>query len=80
MTDDPKPYYKKYHVIRTDNGDYVHERTFTLVPSRDECAVPALLAYADAVEGKNPELAEDLREWCLEFGEPSLGEDEEAVE
>lgn len=59
---DPKGYYEKFTVIRNDTGEEVTEPRFTLIPSHDEHAKAALLAYADSCESENPGLAADLRE------------------
>lgn len=41
-------------------GDVVTEFTFTLIPEHDPDADVALIAYAKAVRGKNPQLADGI--------------------
>jgi hypothetical protein len=59
---DPAGYYEKFTVIRRSTGEEVSEFRFVLVPGHDPHAVVALRAYADSVEGENPQLASELRE------------------
>lgn len=64
---DERGFYHKYRTIRRSNGEELDpETTFTLVPSRDPHAKPAIEAYIASVEKDNPELAEDLRKQFLE--------------
>lgn len=66
---DTSRYHRKFLVIRTKDLTVVEENTFTLVPSRDPWAKPALLAYASACEAEAPELAADLRRLSRLAGE-----------
>lgn len=58
---DTRPFFRKFRVVRIETGEEVLEPTFTLIPSRDPWAAPALLAYADACAKDAPDLAHDLR-------------------
>jgi hypothetical protein len=62
---DPRPYYPKFIVTRTETGEVVNEDTFTLIPAHDRHAIYALRAYADACWHDNPALADDLRALAL---------------
>lgn len=51
---------RKYIVLKSDTGESV-ENCFVLRPDKDEAAIAALLAYAEATE--NQVLAADIRKW-----------------
>jgi hypothetical protein len=58
--------YRKYHVERTDNQDWVGRKHdgcnyFVLDLTHDPFAVRALMAYADACRESHPLLAFDLQ-------------------
>lgn len=55
--------YNKFNVTRTDGPGGKHDgcRYFVLDLNHDPFARAALIAYADACEGRCPELAADLR-------------------
>lgn len=60
---DPDEFYPKFSVVRGSTGEKVDPQTcFTLIPSNDPFAVPALEAYAAACEETMPGLARDIRE------------------
>lgn len=64
-TRDERGYHKKFRVIRTETGEEVEERTFTLIPSKDPAARIALAAYARASREiyDNEDLDDDLNGW-----------------
>ena len=53
-------YWQKYRVIDNRTGEEVHERTFTIKLDSDPHAAAAMRAYANAVWGDNPTLADEL--------------------
>lgn len=64
QTREPDGLFEKYRVIRKGiGGGRIVENPFVLVPEKDPHAVVALIAYAASVEGENPTLAKELREW-----------------
>jgi hypothetical protein len=64
---DDRGYYEKFKVVRNDTGEEITSFRFVLLP-HDPHARVALLAYADSVEGDNPELARELRERLAQYG------------
>lgn len=64
-----KGLFKKFRVIRTSTGEEVEEPSFTLLPMKDQAARTALQTYAEAVEERNPELANDLEAWVQDIEE-----------
>lgn len=58
-----KGLYSKYEVRKRSDGTPVNN-CFVLRPDRDDAAIAAMLAYADATS--DSQLAKELREW-VEF-------------
>lgn len=58
-----KGLYSKYEVRKRSDGTLVNN-CFVLRPDRDDAAIAAMLAYADATSDSR--LAKELREW-VEF-------------
>ena len=58
-----KGLYSKYEVRKRSDGTFV-DNCFVLRPDRDDAAITALLAYANATS--DDQLAQELREW-VEF-------------
>jgi len=59
----PDELYDKFKVIRVSTGKPLEPQqfTFVLLPEYDEAACAAIRAYADAVEHRAPQLADQLR-------------------
>ena len=60
---EPRGLWEKYRIIRKPRGEVV-TNGFVLRPETDPHALTALLAYAEACNGDNPELASDLLAWA----------------
>lgn len=58
-----KGLYSKYEVRKRSDGTFV-DNCFVLRPDRDDAAITALLAYANATS--DDQLAQELREWVEE--------------
>jgi len=67
--------YSKYKVTKAD-GTPLDGDCFVLRPDRDEAAISALEAYADATNNEN--LAADIREWLQTPRRPRLTEEQVA--
>lgn len=63
---DDRGYYEKFKVVRNDTGEEITSFRFVMLP-HDSHARVALRAYADSVEGENPELAQELRERLAQY-------------
>lgn len=63
---DDRGYYEKFKVVRNDTGEEITSFRFVMLP-HDRHARAALRAYADSVEGENPELARELRERLTQY-------------
>lgn len=55
-------FYDKFKVTRVSTGEPVEQFFFVLLPEADEAACDALIAYADAVEWRAPNLAKQIRD------------------
>lgn len=58
---------KVKYIVRKVDTDEIVDECFVLRPQKDQAAITALYAYADATENKT--LAVDIRTWLSKFKE-----------
>jgi hypothetical protein len=61
VSDNEKGLYNKYTVINNETGKPIEGEAFILRPDKDDMALIALEAYAEATE--NQSLKQDIKEW-----------------
>jgi hypothetical protein len=61
MSENEKGLYKKYTLINNETGKEIEGEAFILRPDRDDTALVAMEAYAEATE--NQSLKQDLKAW-----------------